>query len=639
MRDLVPAGGAHRLLVTSRHRLVAPGFAGRVLGLEELAAQPAAQLLADALLRARPDDPRPAREPDALAEIAQRCGRLPLALTVAGAVLAGDPGLSAGELAARLAEARSRLEALTFDDGGVPVGVRAAFDLSYARLPAEQARTFRLLTVNPGPDCRTEYAALLTGRRAGAGTHSDADAGAGTDVRPRLAALVRASLLTEQSVGSGRWRMHDLVRLYALERGEECAEEDGREEATETFLESLVFDTEVAGSVLGVDGRAAAGPGLPSVAEALHWLDAERALLVAAVGFAADTGRPEAARELAHLLAPYLKLYGHAQEAVVVTERVLALVRRSGPREDVGGALYDLGYTLLDAHRTQEAVERLTEALALFREGSHRAGEGKALNMLGSAYRRLLRFEEAREAHEAALRIIREQGIRHAEGTALSALAHCLRELGRLDEAIDAYRTSVALMREVGDRHREASALDFLGGVLREAGLREESLAVREEALAILRDRGSRAREAWVLGGIADTLRDAGRPQEARGRYEEAVALFEEGGGRRGQAMMLGLLGILHRQEGRLEEALEAQERACALWAGTADRRAEAEALWGLAPTLSRLRRPAEAARACERAAVLFAGAGEELLAGECRKQAARLHEAARPRRWWRLRR
>ncbi|CAM5665240.1 ATP-binding protein [Streptomyces avidinii] len=633
VRDLVPAGGAHRLLVTSRHRLVAPGFAGRVLVLDELAARPAAQLLADALLRARPDDPRPAREPDALAEIARRCGRLPLALTVAGAVLAGDPGLSAGELGARLAEARSRLEALTFDDGGVPVGVRAAFDLSYARLPADQARAFRLLTVNPGPDCRTEYAALLTGR------HADADAGAGTDVRPRLAALVRASLLTEQPVGSGRWRMHDLVRLYALERGEECAEEDGREEATDTFLDSLVFDTEVAGSVLGVDGRAAAGPGLPSVAEALHWLDAERALLVAAVGFAADTGRPESARELAHLLAPYLKLYGHAQEAVVVMERVLALVRRSGRRQDLGGALYDLGYTLLDAHRTQEAVERLTEALALFREGSHRAGEGKALNMLGSAYRRLLRFEEAREAHEAALRIIREQGIRHAEGTALAALAHCLRELGRLDEAIDAYRTSVALMREVGDRHREASALDFLGGVLGEAGHREESLAVREEALAILRDRGSRAREAWVLGGIADTLRDAGRPKEARARYEEAVALFEEGWGRRGQATMLGLLGVLHRQEGRLEEALEAQERACALWAGTADRRAEATALWGLAPTLSGLRRPAEAARACERAAVLFAGAGEELLAGECREQAARLDGAARPRRWWRLRR
>jgi hypothetical protein len=108
VRDLVPAGDTHRLLVTSRHRLISPAFPARLIGLGELDADAAAELLAQALLRTWPADPRPAAEPAALAGIARHCGHLPLALTVAGALLAGDPGLPAAELARQLSGARTQ---------------------------------------------------------------------------------------------------------------------------------------------------------------------------------------------------------------------------------------------------------------------------------------------------------------------------------------------------------------------------------------------------------------------------------------------------------------------------------------------------------------------------------------------------
>ncbi|WP_189864253.1 hypothetical protein [Streptomyces poonensis] len=53
---------------------------------------PAADLIADALTRADPHDPRPARDPGALAEIAAHCGRLPLALVIAAMVSVGVVG-------------------------------------------------------------------------------------------------------------------------------------------------------------------------------------------------------------------------------------------------------------------------------------------------------------------------------------------------------------------------------------------------------------------------------------------------------------------------------------------------------------------------------------------------------------------
>ncbi|MEV6956786.1 tetratricopeptide repeat protein [Streptomyces sp. NPDC051183] len=605
VRDLVPAGDGHRLLVTSRDWLVFPGFAAQRVGLDVLAAGPAAQLLAGALRSAWRGDPRPEREPAALAGIAEHCGRLPLALTVAGALLAGDPGLPAAELAGQLAETRTRLATLTFEDGDVPLGVRAAFDLSYARLPEEQARIFRLLTVNPGPDCSTAHAALLTGEAVG--------------LRRKLAALVRASLLAEQPLGSGRWRMHDLVRLYAAERGEEYAEHDGREGVIDAFLAGLVHDTRASAEVLGLDGRRATGPGLPSLEAAVRGLDSERATLTAAVGFAVERGRPAAALELAGLLGPYLHLYRHTQDSIAVARQVLAVAREGGSREAVGAALYDLGLVLVDGYEVAEAAERLDEALGIFRAGSHRRGEGKALNLLGTLHGMAHSFEEARVAFEGALEIFRELRIPHAEGTALAGFANVLERLGRQDEAIDAYRRSVALVASVGDRHRAAFGLDHLADALRTAGRHEESLAVREQALAAVRELGNRSMEAWVLNGISVSLLDEGRADEALARLEVALALFAEAGDRHGEGSTLSNLGRLHREAGRPAEALAAHERACALLAGTGDRHNESVAVRDLAITLAALDRPAEAAEAFDRAADLFAAAGDTEAEALCR--------------------
>ncbi|TDU76742.1 tetratricopeptide repeat protein [Streptomyces sp. KS 21] len=616
VRDLVPAQDAHRLLVTSRHRLVAPGFSARIVALDELAADAAAELLAGALLRTWPEDPRPERDPGALAEIADHCGRLPLALTVAGALLAGDPGLPAGELARQLSGARTRLATLHIGeegDGDVPVGVRAAFDLSYARLPADQARLLRLLTVVPGPDCATAYAHLLT---RGSMPRPDGPPEELAAVRASLAALVRASMLIEQPVGSGRWRMHDLVRLYARERGEEQAGQDGREGVIDALLASLAFDAAVACHALGVDGRAASGPGLPSVAQALQWLDGERPMLVAAVGFAAAAGRPDITVELAGRLAPYLALYGHAPDAVVVAHHVLEVGRESGDRTDVGAALYNLGMAHLDAWQMAEASALLGEALVLFREVPEPLGEARSLNLLGSLYTRERRWEEAREAHEQALEIFRAQGIRHAEATALVNLAHVLKQSGRVDEAVEACEQAHRLLKETGDDHRAATAQGVLGDVLWEAGRREESLAVREEALAALRELGHRAAVAWLLNGIGASLTDGAagpgdeRLDAAQARYEEALALFVEVGNRHGEGAVLGNLGRLHRLAGRLEEALESQRQGCDLLAATGDRDNEAVAVQGMALTLLELNRPAEAAGAFERAAALHGAVG-----------------------------
>ncbi|MFE9566229.1 tetratricopeptide repeat protein [Streptomyces sp. NPDC006487] len=623
VQDLVPPDGTHRLLVTSRHRLVAPGFAARVVGLDELGVEPAAELIAGALLRTWPEDPRPARERQALGRIAEHCGRLPLALTVAGALLAGDPGLPAAELARQLARARNRLETLHVD-GDVPVGVRAAFDLSYARLPADQARLFRLLTVVPGPDCSTLHAALVTGSGV---AFEDITAAAGAELRPALAALVRASLLAEQPVGSGRWRMHNLVRLYALERGEERAQQDGRERAVERFLAWLIAELGAARAALGLDGSPQTGRGFSSAA-ALHWFETERLVASATVAFAAEAGRCKDALLMSVDLGEYLKVYGHIRDLLVMTRQVVEAARRRGDRFILGVALSNYGSALVDGGRSEEGVEQLEEALSLLR-GTLREGEGKVLADLGQAYSEMNRLEEAREASEDALRIFRELGNLHDQGPPLARLSYIYSRMGRTDESVDFLRQAIGLMRETGDRHREASWSTSLAVVLWRSGHRQESLAVAQRALAVRRELGHRAGVAWSLTCLAESLVEAGRPQEAVVGLEEAVALFGEVGDHARQAPALSDLGMLYLKAGRLEEGLAAAERAHDLLAGTGRPADEARAAQRRAVGLALLYRMGEAVPVFERAADCFGAAGLTRQEADCREVAEAVRQEA----------
>lgn len=640
VQDLVPPDGTHRLLVTSRHRLVAPGFTARVVGLDELAVEPAAELIAGALLRTWPEDPRPAREPEALARVADLCGRLPLALTVAGALLAGDPGLAVGELARQLAESRSRLEKLHVD-GDVPVGVRAAFDLSYARLPVDQARLFRLLSLVPGPDCSTALACVLV-QNEGAITVEGRAA-----LRPSLAAMAAASLLSEQPVGSGRWRMHDLVRLYAQGRAEECALEDGREEILDRLLGAILLNTEMATRSLGTAFWETDGEKSPSIAAALNWLETERAVLVAAVGWAAEIGRPEAAFQLSDELGPYLLLYGYAPDGVIVARRTLDVARAQGDRSQVGIALNNLGSALNDVWQTEEAIGSMTEGLLLFRELAHRGGEADSLDLLASAFRRAGRLEEARTSSEEALSLYRELKNRRGEGLALMHLARALNELGELGEAVEVCGQAVNCMREVGDLQREVAVLHLLAELLRGAGQTEESRVVRESVIVMLRGLGRKRAAAHALAGLAKGQLEDGELSDARTGYERALALFVDTGDLHGEGAMLGALGAIDLREGRFEDALASFGRVDALPPGADDRSHAAKTAVGLGFALEGLRRPAESAEAFERAAALFGALGDPEKEEATRAKAVRLRRipemaatTATPpvtprRRWW----
>ncbi|MGX4690724.1 tetratricopeptide repeat protein [Streptomyces sp. JNUCC 63] len=591
---LIPAQPEHRLLATSRDALTGPGFPARLIGLSQLETGSAADLITDALVRTRPDDPRPRQESQALQEVAAHCGGLPLALTIAASQLTSDPGLPIADLSAGLADARTRLEALRYEDrDGRPLGVQAAFELSYRRLDDQPARRFRLLSLNPGPDVSTDTAAILTDEPV-------------RTARQDLAALARAGLINEQPVGSNRWRMHDLTRLYADEL---CRRHDDgtlRQQALKRILEYYRATTNAADKHLRALPGQTVPEGFLDRTAALAWLDAERPNLTAALPLAAATGHPDKALSLAACLTFYLRQRRYFHDALAAGQHALTTARELGDRHREGTALTYLGGALREVRRFEEAIDADTQAVAIYHELDDRHGEAGALNNLGNALREVRRFEEAIDADTQAVAIYHELDDRHGEAGALNNLGNALQGVRRFEEAIDADTQAVAIYHELDDRHGEAGALNNLGNALREVRRFEEAIDADTQAVAIYRETDDRHGEGLALCNLGIALMGVRRFEEAIDALTQDLAICRELDDRYGEAGALNSLGIALREVRRFEEAIDADTQAADIYRELDDRYGEAGALNSLGIALQGVRRFEEAIDAHTQAADIY---------------------------------
>ncbi|MGW0771004.1 tetratricopeptide repeat protein [Streptomyces sp. NPDC002676] len=508
VRPLLPGGGRHRVLVTSRDRL--PQLGARLVPLDQLTPQAAYELLDRVLRIADPEDCRIAEEPDAAARLADLCGCLPLALQIAAALLAEDPGKSAAELAEELAMSHDRLAPL--DDGDR--SVRAAFDLSYRRLPAEQARLLRLLALAPGPEASEEVAAALVG----------------TEAPPlrELKALARAHLV-ERGSERDRWRMHDLVRAFGA--GAAVADAALREEseaARERVLEYYVRWADAA------EDRLQWLPGKPEVElfadrrQALAWLDGQRAGLVAAMSWAQEERYRAPALKLAPSLGLYLNWRRHFADWVAVSRAAQEAAHRAGDAANEATSLIDLGFALLKTGSVEEAVDAQTRARDLCQAVGDPAEEARAWNLLGIALREAGREEEAIEAHIRARDLYQAKGGRHSEAQAWHNLGNSLYVASRWEEAIEVQNRALDLYRDTGDRYREAQVWHNLGNSLRAAGRVDEAIEAYGKALKVDREFEDWYGTGMSLAGLAQAFLKAGRPAEARAHWLRSADAYTQ---------------------------------------------------------------------------------------------------------------
>ncbi|WP_433087620.1 BTAD domain-containing putative transcriptional regulator [Dactylosporangium sp. CA-052675] len=539
VRALSPGTGGV-VLVTSRPRLLGLTEADHLeLGL--LGPGPSRALL-DQIVGAS----RTGAEPAATGDVIRYCGGLPLALCVAGARLAGRAELPVAAYSQRLADERRRLAALSTPDGGVG----ASLLVSYVGLgaPARTAlRRLSALATRPFP-AWTVAAAI-------GDEHGPVDADEVVDE------LADAQLV--QSVGTSRYHLHDLVRIFAAQR---CGEED--DPAAVRAAATRIFTGWLSAALAAVErfsgDRPARAWGVAELADVtdwsvltdpLAWLDAEVGSVAAAVHQAHAHGLDQLCWRLAWVLRNYLETRGHWQLWEQTTRAGLHAARRIGDRVGEACMLVSLAQRVASEGGSVDDGDAVA-AYEIFDAAGHAVGRSVALFAMAEIAEWRHDGDDVRRHFRRAIAAAREGG---DEYMAVNAEA----KLVRWEHEDDPDAPAVAdAYRDCRDRLRGIGAVRQAAMMERRLGMWYEAHARHPEALACFRRSLRDAQQLRDETGVAYLSLDLGRLDAADGRgpaaaerFTEALSMFARHGDETGAARARLELGRLRVAEGRVEEA------------------------------------------------------------------------------------
>lgn len=511
VEPLIPPSGS-LLLVTSRFRFALPGLSAR--DLDELSTGDARHLLLTI-------EPRIGEDAD---QIARLCCYLPLALRLAGSVLAERPSLSPPDYIRRLSEGKDRFD-------GVDVCLRA----SYNFLTEEQRKLWRWLGVFPDTFDLAATVAIweLDQERA----------------QRALEDFTKYSLVDWDQKDGRHW-LHDLARQFAirqLDKGE-------REAAQGRY----------ASHYLGVLTQAAGlyEKGGELIPEGLKLFDTEWGNIKAGQDWAAKhstilEGTAALCSDYPNQGTPILEFRLHPNEQIRWRETALKAAQRLGDRGKESSHLNNLGLAYADLGEFRRAVEFYEKDLAIAREIGDRRGEASTLGNMGYAYKNLGETRRAIEFFEQQLAICRETGDRSGEGRALGSLGIAYAILGETRRAIEFYERDLTITREARDRRGEGQILNNLGIAYAALGEPNRAIELYEQCLVIAHDIRDRRGEGQTLGNLGLVYVDLGEPRRAIELYEQQLAIARETGDRRGEATACWNLGVRYKAEGNLSLAVD----------------------------------------------------------------------------------
>jgi tetratricopeptide (TPR) repeat protein len=481
-------------------------------------------------------DERIRSEPQAGGALVELCARLPLALRIAGARLASRPHWQVEDLVRRLSDESRRLDEFVYKG----LALRSNIGLTYGALDERVRSLFRLCALIQAPDLPIWAAAALL----------DTGLAEGEELLDRL---VEAQLLKVVTVTNGRgrrFRLHDLIRVYAHERLVESESDDARRAALERFVGgwlSLVDEAhrrEYGGDHTVLHGGAPRwvprdAPLPERVPNSLLWFERERRGLVPAIRQAASAGLHEAAWDLALTSITLFETKGYFddwRETATIAHEAAAT---AGNLRGQAASRYSLGTLALNQKRLDDAEAYFRLALDQFAGVDDR--HGRALVLRNAAFISRVRGDGAasRDRYREALAAMREVGDRIGEAHVMASLAKLRIEHGEYSSARRMLDAAVAICRAERCLRVEAQVVYRLAELHLATGRIEDALRALHRTLRVVRDLGDRTGEAYALLSLGVVRTREGRPDSAHTTLTHALRLAREVGDRwvEGQAL------------------------------------------------------------------------------------------------------
>ncbi len=420
-----------RILLTTRSRL---GSMVREVAIKVLSEAEALELLGSLV-----PDGRLEREWAQTERLCEWLGYLPLGLELVGRYLADDPGITVGKVWARLQQKRLAAEVLkaTYPGMTATVGVAAAFELSWERLPEAAQQVAKLLSLFALSEIPWELVQLCL---------PEWDEEELEVLRNRQ--LVNGHLLMRSE--SGEYKLHQLLREFFASK----VSEPERKSLKTAFAKSLIGVAQQIPETPTLEQIATLTPAIPHLKE-----------------LATDLLNLQTQEDLYipddnNLITVFVRIgwfhqgQGFYAEAEPWYEDSLAVVRSllGEQHPDVATSLHNLANLYHDQGRYEDAEPLFTQALQLLRSllGEQHPDVATSLNNLAGLYRDQGRYEDAEPLYTQALQLYRSLlGEQHPHvATSLNNLAALYYYQGRLAEAEPLFEQALDLFQKIlGNQH------------------------------------------------------------------------------------------------------------------------------------------------------------------------------------------
>ncbi|MBD0695535.1 AfsR/SARP family transcriptional regulator [Streptomyces sp. CBMA123] len=509
IRSLIPGVSGCAVLATSRSRLAGiPG--AQLFDVEELTPDEALALFAAIV-----GEHRVTAEPEAAMKVVTACGFLPLAVRIAAARLASRPRWSVSDLASRLADQRRRLDELQLGN----LAVETTIGLGYGQLSVPEARAFRLLALIDSPDVPLAAAAALLG----------VDENTAEDLAE---SLVEANML--ECFTPGRYRYHDLLRLYAQRKNERIGDTEEQERAVLRLLDLLIPTVRNASRTIEPDDAepellttpSSPGIGMPTSASAQNWLRTEGALLLSAIAAAANG--PHASQHAAIDLLILLNGLGPVPAHGPRVRPILETVGREAERRGDSAVLARVHFALGALHYVTSDFPGAEQSLR--RSLDHQAPNEPTVLLLATANTLGVILSMGNRPGEALPVLEQVRATSRAVGTAMgearivSNIARVQHRLGMIETAIESANDGVAAARASKNGPLLAQTLYQLGVVLSGG----EAVPHLREAHQLYHAQQNSLWEGYTLARLASALLAADEHAEAAEAAGQSLAIGQD---------------------------------------------------------------------------------------------------------------
>lgn len=542
-----------KLFVTSRERLNLRGeWAFTLRGLDfpsvkdvltpewdqDFAQYSAVQLFQQSALRARADFVLSKQDRPFVARICQLVDGIPLGIELAASWVRV---LSCRNIAAEIEKSYEFLSTHWHDVPERHRSLQAVFDYSWNLLTEPERNVVRQLAVFRGGFQREAAVSV-----------------AGTSLW-QLSTLVDKSFLQRTTTGGvdTRYQMHELLRLYAMEK---LRSQDN---------EQVVRNRHCAyyGDFMQYWGESLYGPTQSSALEAIS---EEIENVRAAWRWAVAQEQVSIVGQLLEPLFHFYDMRGWLRKGRATLEKAIQHLRQQPQTPELlpilGKALARQGQFLFRLGEYQQAIPLLQEGLTLFRSLDRPRDVVLLLNMLGRMAYRRGEYPEAGMYCQESLALCQRINYQWGMVNALETLGHCAADQGDYRAAQQYHQQGVDTARRVGDQRAIASLLNGLGYTGWHLGEYAAAAAYCQESLQIFREIGDRWGSVMALKNLGNIAGDQGDNKQALAWYAEGLVVSRAIGFRWGEAALLNNQGNIAWLQGDYQQAKQLCAQSVATW-------------------------------------------------------------------------